>query len=64
MVQVGKTHNKGRKIMEKLEKQIQGIFIQFFREEAGNRLSQFAWASFQETVLKMVRDYKNENKTK
>ena len=48
--------------MEELEKQLIGIFTQFFREEAGNRLSQFAWASFQETVLKMVRDYKEVKK--
>ena len=52
----------GGKKMEELEKQIQMIFVQFFREEAGNRLSQFAWASFQETVLKMIRDYKEEVK--
>ena len=48
--------------MEGLEKQIQMIFVQFFREEAGNRLSQFAWASFQETVLKMIRDHKEVKK--
>lgn len=50
--------------MEELEKQLKTICIQFFREEAGNRLSQFAWASFQETVLKMVRDYKPKEKPK
>lgn len=52
MVQVGKTHNKGRKIMEKLEKQIQGIFIQFFREEAGNRLSAICMGFFSRNCFK------------
>jgi len=48
--------------MEELEKQVSDIFNQFFREELGNRLSQFAWASFRETVLKMIRDYKEVKK--
>ena len=44
--------------MEELEKQVKDIFKQFFREEMGNRLSQFAFVSFEETVIKMIRDYK------
>lgn len=50
--------------MEDLVKQVNNIFTQFFREEAGNRLSQFAFVSFHETVIKMIKDYKDGNKTK
>jgi len=48
--------------MEELEKQINDIFNQFFREEMGNRLSQFAFISFKETVIKMIRDFKEVKK--
>lgn len=44
--------------MEELEKQVTKIFDQFFREEIGNRLSQFAFGSLKEIVLKMIREYK------
>lgn len=53
--------------MEELEKQVNDIFTEFFRQEAGNRLSVFAWASFKDTTLKLIRDYKigkSEDKTK
>lgn len=49
-------------MMEELIKQINNIFTQFFREEAGNRLSQFAFVSFHETVIKMIKDYKEVKK--
>lgn len=48
--------------MEDLVTKVSDIFNQFFREEMGNRLSQFAFVSFKETVIKMIRDYKKEVK--
>ena len=52
--------------MEELEKQVKGVYVQFFRECVGNRLNQFNWGALTEITLKMIRDYKvkNENKTK
>lgn len=44
--------------MDKLVNDLNQLFDEFFRQEAGNRLSQFAWISFKETSLNMVRDYK------
>ena len=53
----------GRK-MEELIKQVNEISKHFFQQEAGNRLSDFAWISFQNTLIKTIRDYKIEETNK
>ena len=51
---------KRRKIMDKLVEQINQLCNTFFQQELGNRLSQFAWVSFKETLINMVKNYKPE----
>jgi hypothetical protein len=48
--------------MDKLVNDLGKLFEEFFRQEAGNRLSQFAWVSFKETTLNLVKTYKPEGK--
>ena len=50
--------------MEKLEKQVNDLLITFFRDCAGNRLNQFSWGAFKGILIKMIHEYKDENKTK
>ena len=51
--------------MEELVKQVSGLCNTFFKEEYGNRLSQFSFGAFRDVLLKMIRDYKVKNdKTK
>lgn len=51
--------------MEELTKKVNGLCNTFFKEEYGNRLSQFGFGAFREILLKMVNEYKVENgKTK
>lgn len=48
--------------MEDLIKQINEILKHFFQQEAGNRLSDFAWIAFQNTLIKVIKDYKEVKK--
>ena len=48
--------------MDKLVEQINQLCNTFFQQELGNRLSQFAWVSFKETLINMVKNYKPEIK--
>lgn len=48
--------------MEELAEKIEKIFKQFIDEELGNRLSQFAWASFSNIVLNEIKNYKEGKK--
>ena len=43
---------------EELLKKVTEIMDQFFREELGNRLSQFSMISFKEMVLNEIRQHK------
>lgn len=47
--------------MDKLVKDLNQLFEEFFKQEAGNRLSQFAWVSFKETALNMIKEYKPDD---
>lgn len=49
--------------MDKLANDLERLFEEFYRQEAGNRLSQFAWVSLKETAIKLVKNYKPEVKT-
>ena len=51
----------GRK-MEELEKKVNALLNTFLSQEVGNRLSEFAWGSFQSILIKMIRDYKEVKK--
>ena len=44
--------------MEELIKKITSILDQFFREEAGNRLSQFSMLSLKNMILTEIMNYK------
>lgn len=44
--------------MEDLLKKIEQILDQFFKEELGNRLSQFALISLKEMILNEIKNYK------
>ena len=46
--------------MDKLVNDLRNLFDEFYRQEAGNRLSQFAWVSFKETAINLVKNYKPE----
>lgn len=48
--------------MDKLIQDLEKLCDSFFQQEAGNRLSQFAWVSFKETALNLVKNYKPETK--
>jgi len=48
--------------MDKLVNDLGKLFEEFFRQEAGNRLSKFAWVSFKETTMNMIKTYKPEGK--
>ncbi|MBA7567377.1 hypothetical protein ES708_09088 [subsurface metagenome] len=50
--------------MERLVKDVNNLCNIFFREEAGNRLSQFGFGAFKEILLKMIKDYKITEKNK
>jgi len=50
--------------MDELVNDLEQLFNSFFQQEAGNRLSQFAWVSFKETALNLVKNYKPETKDK
>jgi hypothetical protein len=44
--------------MEDLIKRIEQILDQFFKEELGNRLSQFSMLSLKEMILNEIKNYK------
>jgi len=44
--------------MEELVKKVEQILDQFFVECRGNRLNQFAWATFGKAVLDTIRNHK------
>jgi len=44
--------------MDELVKKIEQILDQFYREELGNRLSQFSMISLKEMILNELRNYK------
>jgi len=50
--------------MENLEKQLENIFDIFLKQELGNRLSEFAWMSFKDTIFKIIRDNKESKGSK
>ena len=47
--------------MDNLAKQVTKVFEHFIQQEIGNRLSDFAWVAFSNTVIKMIKDYKVKN---
>jgi hypothetical protein len=49
---------KGERLMDELVKKIEQILDQFYREELGNRLSQFSMISLKEMILNELRNYK------
>ena len=44
--------------MEGLVKKVEQILDQFFKEELGNRLSQFSMLALKEMLLNEIRNYK------
>jgi len=48
--------------MEDLAKQVTKVFEHFIQQEIGNRLSDFAWISFSNTVIKMIKEHKEVKK--
>lgn len=50
--------------MEKLEKQVTSLCNTFFKEEYGNRLSQFSFGAFREILIKTIKNYKVEKNDK
>ena len=44
--------------MEELIKKVEGVLDQFFREEAGNRLSQFGFRTLKEIIISEIANYK------
>lgn len=44
--------------MEELSKKVDEIFIQFLREELGNRVSQFSMKGLRDIVITEITNYK------
>lgn len=44
--------------MEELTKKIEQILDQFFKEEVGNRLSQFSMLALKEMLVNEIKNYK------
>lgn len=46
---------------EETIKEVERILDIFFNQEAGNRLSEFAWISFKNAVLEILRKDEKDN---